>query len=58
MEEVSVGAAGSTSVVDLSGDSHLQVKFIKMTETPGSTIDTPGSLIRHAWFNDRHPLVP
>ena len=27
MEEVSVGAAGSTSVVDLSGDSHLQVIF-------------------------------
>ena len=27
MEEVSVGAAGSTSVVDLSGDSHLQVTW-------------------------------
>ena len=32
MEEVSVGAAGSTSVVDLSGDSHLQVIF-NPTET-------------------------
>ena len=26
MDEVSVGAAASTSVVDLSGDSHLQVE--------------------------------
>ena len=33
MEEVSVGAAGSTSVVDLSGDSHLQV-ILKQFLTP------------------------
>ena len=31
MEEVSVGAAGSTSVVDLSGDSHLQVEAQDLT---------------------------
>ena len=35
MEEVSVGAAGSTSVVDLSGDSHLQVNFAKIMVPPG-----------------------
>ena len=31
MDEVSVGAAGSTSVVDLSGDSHLQVETQDLT---------------------------
>ena len=31
MDEVSVGAAGSTSVVDLSGDSHLQVEAQDLT---------------------------
>ena len=44
MDEVSVGAAGSTSVVDLSGDSHLQVEtqdltsiFVSGRETQYST---------------------
>ena len=31
MDEVSVGAAASTSVVDLSGDSHLQVETQDLT---------------------------
>ena len=32
MDEVSVGAAASTSVVDLSGDSHLQVETQDLTK--------------------------
>lgn len=45
MEEVSVGAAGSTSVVDLSGDSHLQVTWTTLIYTHSKIIDTPGKMM-------------
>ena len=44
MEEVSVGAAGSTSVVDLSGDSHLQVTWTSLIHTHSKIIDTPDKI--------------